>query len=65
MGQPELAKAARFSDRTIYSWEAGERNVTYVNACRLARALNVHVSVLWDHTPVPDATQPAPESLRN
>ena len=50
----ELARRARVSPSLISAYENQFTNPRYVSACKVAKALRIHVSALWDHTPAPD-----------
>lgn len=53
LSQRALAKQAGVSWGLISAYERSATNPQYPKASRLAAALGIHVSTLWDHTPPP------------
>jgi transcriptional regulator with XRE-family HTH domain len=51
--QRALAKQAGVSWSLISAYERCEANPQYPTTSRIAEALGIHVSTLWDHTPPP------------
>lgn len=58
---PELAHRAQISKGFLSDLEQGKANVGYEVACRIAAALGIHVSLIWDHREPPfDKPERAP-----
>ena len=42
LSQQELALKLNISQNCVHNWETGKRDVTFGNACRIAKALGIH-----------------------
>ena len=54
LGVNALAELAGVSPSLISAYERQTTNPGYESACKVARVLGIHVSMLWDHSPGPD-----------